>query len=498
MTSVDQDQDSSVSSQTPPIEQTNPTDPTLDAAVVSQDPPEETNGHAANGEAEHIEDGQELVQKPSAAHSSLDEAPSTATEPAPPGTDAPSVESTAVEQPADDSSVQETTETTSPPTPPAKTPPEVRSPPPRHDSLTPSVVSPNGRPRPSEDRHLNGLARPSTPSTSRPESPATGHRRSLTISRGRTVSAVLITSALETIAASKDARRSQPLKDSVQRALELVKSGEGGDRPREIFEPLRLACETRNEKLMIASLDCISKLISYSFFAEPASSGSSQTLPSPPPSPGPGARASVSSAPPTDARDIPLVDLVVNTITSCHTESTPETVSLQIVKALLALALSSTILVHQSSLLKAVRTVYNVFLLSVDPINQTVAQGGLTQMVNHVFARCKLDNTSLSRRDSSATLSSVKDSNRPFLASEDSPAAVPLPLSPAAVDNQSVADSIETGTTAVENGDAKFSLPVDTPSVASVDLPVEHRQEGSSEGPQASTPSTRPRYVTSD
>jgi brefeldin A-inhibited guanine nucleotide-exchange protein len=44
-------------------------------------------------------------------------------------------------------------------------------------------------------------------------------------------------------------------------------------------------------------------------------------------------------------------------------------------------------LVHQSSLLKAVRTVYNVFLLSNDAPNQIVAQGGLTQMVHHVFQR---------------------------------------------------------------------------------------------------------------
>ena len=202
-------------------------------------------------------------------------------------------------------------------------------------------------------------------------SSSSSHKRSLTMAKGHTVSVVLISSALETIAASKEAKRSAPLRESVQRALEMVKSGQGGDKPREIFEPLRLACETRNEKLMIASLDCISKLISYSFFAE--SSSSSHAPSSPPPSPGPNSRHSTSSqAPPPPPS---LVDLVVHTITSCHTESTPETVSLQIVKALLALVLSPTILVHQSSLLKAVRTVYNVFLLSVDPVNQMVAQG---------------------------------------------------------------------------------------------------------------------------
>jgi brefeldin A-inhibited guanine nucleotide-exchange protein len=210
------------------------------------------------------------------------------------------------------------------------------------------------------------------------------HKRSLTASKGNTVSAVLISTALETIANSREAKRSTPLKDSVQRALDLVRSGEGGERPREIFEPLRLACETKNEKLMIASLDCISKLISYSFFVEDSPR---PNFTSPPPSPGgPNGRQSGSTQ---SGHEPSLVDIVVHTITSCHTESTPETVSLQIVKALLALVLSTTILVHQSSLLKAVRTVYNIFLLSVDPVNQMVAQGGLTQIVNHVFARCK-------------------------------------------------------------------------------------------------------------
>jgi hypothetical protein len=71
-----------------------------------------------------------------------------------------------------------------------------------------------------------------------------------------------------------------------------------------------------------------------------------------------------------------LVDLVVRTITSCHTETSPDSILLQVVRVLLALVLSLTILPHQSSLLKAVRTVYNVFLMSNDAVNQTVAQGG--------------------------------------------------------------------------------------------------------------------------
>ena len=277
------------------------------------------------------------------------------------------------------------------------------------------------------------------------------HKRSMTIYKGNSVSTVLITSAIETIAASCEAKRSAPLRESVHIALEMVRAAMGGDRPREIFEPLRLACETRNEKLMVASLDCISKLISYSFFVE-ANPPEHASLPSPPPSPGPGARHSTSSASQSNLSPPSLVDLVVHTITTCHTETTADSVSLQVVKALLALVLSSTILVHQSSLLKAVRTVYNVFLMSTDPVNQTVAQGGLTQMVHHIFSRCtvappaaaesttslasKAEESPSAKRDSFAPSTPDTEPPRPLPSQDEAPSAedisleIPLPLSP--------------------------------------------------------------------
>jgi brefeldin A-inhibited guanine nucleotide-exchange protein len=267
-----------------------------------------------------------------------------------------------------------------PPTPPAKSIAYPEGPPisDSSDEVAPPTPIEKSNARQINGRH-EGSQTPVTPLS------AASHRRSFTISRGHTVSVVLISSALETILSSREAKRSVELRDSAQHALEMIRSGQGGDRPREIFEPLRLACETRNEKLMIASLDCISKLISYSFFAE---ASSPYSLPSPPLSPA----SHVPGGPQTNAQSPSLVDLVAHTITACHTETTPETVSLQIVKALLSLVLSPVILIHQSSLLKAVRTVYNVFLLSTDPVNQMVAQGGLTQMVHHVFTRCKNGN----------------------------------------------------------------------------------------------------------
>ena len=320
----------------------------------------------------------------------------------------------------------------SPPTPPAKSRAVPESP-----SINSGSVVPDDTSSQSSEPITHVNSSPSTP-------PHPYHKRSLTVSRGHTVSTVLISTALETISASKEARRSAPLRDSVKWALEMVRSGQGGDRPREIFEPLRLACETRNEKLMIASLDCISKLIAYSFFAETDASPSHQ-FPSPPPSPGPAGTRSTAGVAQHNMPPSTLVDLVVYTITSCHTETTPESVSLQIVKALLALVLSPTIFVHHSSLLKAVRTVYNVFLLSSDPVNQMVAQGGLTQMVHHVFTRCKAARSGdASTPHSSLPPESATSSTRPSF-SERRPESTTLPYYaslPKASDGHAVTSSL--------------------------------------------------------
>ena len=316
-----------------------------------------------------------------------------------------------------------------PPTPIRKSPPPARAP----ESQRNSIEQPQAH-RPSTPLTARLFGRKSTSESVHSPTSSIGHNRSLTMSQGHTVSVVLISTALETIAASREAKRSAPLREAVDKALNMIKAGQGGDKPREIFEPLRLACETGNEKLQIASLDCISKLISYSFFLELDGPVDTQQLASPPASPALSAQKFPNESQ-TNLRAPSLVDIVTHTITACHTESTPDTVSLQIVKALLSLVLSSTLLVHQSSLLKAVRTVYNIFLLSPDPVNQTVAQGGLTQMVHHVFSRCNLggsrngsvDGSILqSPRDESMIIKSGSSSKRPSM-TPSTPDTHPLP-----------------------------------------------------------------------
>lgn len=182
-------------------------------------------------------------------------------------------------------------------------------------------------------------------------------------------SIVFVVSALETIASSKEARKAKPLEESAKRALAAIKKQEETPDPEIIFEPLRLATETSSIPLTTTSLDCIGKLISYSYFSIPPA-------------------AQDPSTPIQQQQQVPLIERAIDTICDCfQNEATPAETQLQIVKSLLAAVLNDKIIVHGSGLLKAVRQIYNIFLLSKSPANQQVAQGTLTQMVGTVFER---------------------------------------------------------------------------------------------------------------
>ena len=181
-------------------------------------------------------------------------------------------------------------------------------------------------------------------------------------------SIVFVVSALDQIAASKEARKKKPLGDAAQKALDAIKRLDGSPNPEIIFEPLRLATETASIPLTTTALDCIGKLISYSYFSVPAEAQASQV--------------------PGSQPQLPLIDRAIETICDCfQNEATPFEVQLQIVKSLLAAVLNDKLIVHGSGLLKAVRQVYNIFLLSKSNTNQQIAQGTLTQMVGTVFER---------------------------------------------------------------------------------------------------------------
>ncbi|KZM28749.1 ARF guanyl-nucleotide exchange factor [Ascochyta rabiei] len=98
--------------------------------------------------------------------------------------------------------------------------------------------------------------------------------------------------------------------------------------PELLFEPLRLASEVANVPVSITALDCIGKLISYSYFSVPA-----DHHPHPHPHPDP-----------DNPDPAPLIDRAIDTICDCFQgEATHPDVQLQIVKSLLAAILNHKI-----------------------------------------------------------------------------------------------------------------------------------------------------------
>lgn len=196
-----------------------------------------------------------------------------------------------------------------------------------------------------------------------------------------------VVSSLEAIASSKDAQRNKQLAEATTKALEAIKEQDQLPDPEIVFAPLQLASRSTNVQLTTTALDCIGKLISYSYFSVPSN----------------GPDPAEEGAEPTP----PLIERAIDTICNCFQgETTAVEVQLQIVKSLLAAVLNDKIVVHGAGLLKAVRQVYNVFLLSRSTANQQVAQGTLTQMVGTVFERVK---TRLHMKESRVSLEHLKN-----------------------------------------------------------------------------------------
>ncbi len=184
-------------------------------------------------------------------------------------------------------------------------------------------------------------------------------------------SIVFVVQALEQIAASKEARRKKEIGEAVKKALATIKQKDRAPDPETIFDALRIATETSSIPLTTTSLDCIGKLISYSYFSIPPSNQDPDS-------------------PPEQRQQPPLIERAIETICDCfQDEATPAEIQLQIVKSLLAAVLNDKIIVHGAGLLKAVRQIFNIFLLSKSTANQQVAQGTLTQMVDTVFERVR-------------------------------------------------------------------------------------------------------------
>ena len=155
-----------------------------------------------------------------------------------------------------------------------------------------------------------------------------------------------------------------------------------------IFEALRAGCRTHSPRIQANFLDCLSKLFSFRALDE-------AILVNPPDSMASNDQNinDVNNAGITPPPKQKLIDAAVDTIADCFQgESTDEKVELQIIRAL-----SSCILVEDTvslcqgaCLLKAIRTIYNIFVFSLNPSNQGIAQATLTQIINSVYEKVEV------------------------------------------------------------------------------------------------------------
>ncbi|CDH10490.1 probable protein transport protein SEC7 [Zygosaccharomyces bailii ISA1307] len=204
----------------------------------------------------------------------------------------------------------------------------------------------------------------------------------------------LVRETLKVISEDKDIKKYPNVQKVSERTLAKLQelSAQGGSGPYlldsiAIFEALRSCCRTKSTRIQLKALDCISKLFSFRALDE-------AILVNPPDSMASNDQtqedATTGITPPPKQR---LIDASIDTISDCFQgEGTDERIELQIVSALSSCILTedSYSLCHGASLLKAVRTIYNIFIFSLSSSNQGIAQATLTQIVGTVFDKIDL------------------------------------------------------------------------------------------------------------
>lgn len=179
--------------------------------------------------------------------------------------------------------------------------------------------------------------------------------------------------AFTEIAESKEVKKNEALLLAVQKALDLLKSSDGQG-VHVIFDSLKVLCELGKQDLKSKAVDIFAKLFDYAVFEDELD------------------RAT-------------LTDGAIDVISSCFEgEGTDEKLEVQVVKALVQSILSMP--THGASLLKAVRQIFNVTILSLSQDNQGLAQGSLTQVVGAIFQRV---NEAAQRNKNNSSRASARD-----------------------------------------------------------------------------------------
>ncbi|EEF46181.1 guanine nucleotide-exchange, putative [Ricinus communis] len=158
-----------------------------------------------------------------------------------------------------------------------------------------------------------------------------------------------------------------------------------GDDVELVLNPLRLAFETKNLKILEPALDCLHKLIAYNHLeGDPGLEGGNNAQ---------------------------LFTEILNMICNCVDNSSPDSTILQVLKVLLTAVASAKFRVHGEPLLGVIRICYNIALHSKSPINQATSKAMLTQMISIVFRRMETDPVSTSSSSAENTEASSTENS---------------------------------------------------------------------------------------
>ncbi|XP_024177635.1 brefeldin A-inhibited guanine nucleotide-exchange protein 5 isoform X2 [Rosa chinensis] len=136
-----------------------------------------------------------------------------------------------------------------------------------------------------------------------------------------------------------------------------------------VLNPLRLAFDTKNLKVLEPALDCFHKLIAYDH---------------------------LEGDPGLDDKSVPVFTDILNRVCSCVDNNSPDSTVLQVLKVLLTAVASTKFRVHGEPLLGVIRVCYNIALHSKSPVNQATSKAMLTQMISIIFRRMETDPVSSS------------------------------------------------------------------------------------------------------
>ncbi|CAI4056876.1 hypothetical protein SUVZ_02G2930 [Saccharomyces uvarum] len=243
---------------------------------------------------------------------------------------------------------------------------------------------------------INNTAAPSATHTRNISLSSNGSHTSSTI--------ILVKTTLETILNDKDMKKHSNAQKAIERTLQKFKEFDPQtSNPHYVdsilvFEALRASCRTKSSRIQNLALDCLSKLFSFRSLDE-------KLLVNPPDSLASNDQQQDAADGITPPPKQKIIDAAIDTISDCFQgEGTDERVELQIVRALSSCILEedSGSLCHGASLLKAIRTIYNVFVFSLNASNQGIAQATLTQIISSVYDKVDLKQTASSTLSLSA------------------------------------------------------------------------------------------------